>query len=147
MLLCTQTVAVDHEVITTRRSGNHHPNVWGDHFLAYVDLPGANEEEKKHEVLKEVRNMLVMTPSNSLEKLEPINTIQCLGLAYHFESEIDESLSYMYTHYEEYWIGDLHAIALCFRLLRQQGYCVSCGVRSQDLGPCMTPDPRPQPRT
>ncbi|KAH0736672.1 hypothetical protein KY285_012379 [Solanum tuberosum] len=127
MLLCTQTVAVDHEFIITRRAGNHHPNVWGDHFLAYVDLSGANEEEKKHEVLKEeVRNMLVMTPSNSLEKLELINTIQCLGLAYHFESEIDESLSYMHTHYEEHWIGDLHAIALCFRLLRQEGYYVSC---------------------
>ncbi|KAG5569812.1 hypothetical protein H5410_059578 [Solanum commersonii] len=111
MLLCTQTVEVDQEVIITRCDDNHHPNVWKDHFLAY----GANEEEKKHEVLKEeVRNMLVMTPSNSLEKLELINTIQCLRLAYHFESEIDESLSYMHNCYDEYWIGDLHAIALCF---------------------------------
>ncbi|KAH0710993.1 hypothetical protein KY284_012420 [Solanum tuberosum] len=128
MELCTQTVAADHEVIITRRSGSHHPTIWGDHFLAYADLPGVNEgEEKEHEDLKEeVRKMLVMAPSNSLEKLELINTIQCLGLAYHFESEIDESLSYMYTHYEEHWIGDLHAIALCFRLLRQQGHYVSC---------------------
>ncbi|PHT51522.1 hypothetical protein CQW23_05984 [Capsicum baccatum] len=74
--------------------------------------------------------MLVMAPSNSLQKLDLINTIQRLGVAYHFEREIEESLSYMYTHYEE-WIGevdgdDLHAIALCFRLLRQQGYLVSC---------------------
>jgi len=66
--------------------------------------------------------MLVMAPLNSLEKLELINTIQCLGVAYHFEHEIEEALSYMCTHYEEYWIGDLHDIALCFRLLRQQGY-------------------------
>ncbi|KAH0649958.1 hypothetical protein KY284_029870 [Solanum tuberosum] len=72
--------------------------------------------------------MLVMAPSNSLEKLELINTIQCLGVVYHFEREIEEALSYMCTHYhEEYWIGDLHDIALCFRLLRQQGYYVSCG--------------------
>lgn len=128
MELCTQTVAADHEVIITRRSGSHHPTLWGDHFLAYADLRGANEgEEKQHEDLKEeVRKMLVMAPSKSLEKLELINTIQCLGLGYHFQSEIDESLSYMYTHYEEYSIGDLHAIALCFRLLRQQGYYVSC---------------------
>ncbi|KAM3382954.1 terpene synthase 17 [Capsicum galapagoense] len=120
------------EVIITRRAGNHHPTIWGDHFLTYVDLPGANEgEEKQHEDLKEeVRKMLVMAPSKSLQKLDLINTIQRLGVAYHFEREIEESLSYMHTHYEE-WIGvvdghDLHAIALCFRLLRQQGYYVSC---------------------
>ncbi|KAM3382978.1 hypothetical protein P3S68_008553 [Capsicum galapagoense] len=131
MELCTQTVATD-EVIISRRDGNHRPTAWGNHFLMYADLPVANEEEEKqHEDLKEeVRKMLVMAPSNSLQKLHLINTIQRLGVAYHFEREIEESLSYMCTHYEE-WIGevdgdDLHAIALCFRLLRQQGYLVSC---------------------
>ncbi|XP_047252463.1 terpene synthase 17-like isoform X2 [Capsicum annuum] len=131
MELCTQTVATD-EFIISRRAGNHHPTAWGDHFLVYADLPVANEEEeKKHEDLKEeVRKMLVMTPSKSLQKLDLINTIQRLGVAYHFEHEIEESLSYMYTHYQE-WISefdgnDLHAISLCFRLLRQQGYYVSC---------------------
>ncbi|PHU07822.1 (-)-germacrene D synthase [Capsicum chinense] len=74
--------------------------------------------------------MLVMAPSKSLQKLDLINTSQRLGVAYQFEREIEESLSYMYTHYEE-WISevdgsDLHAIALCFRLLRQQGYYISC---------------------
>ncbi|KAF3650138.1 putative embryonic protein DC-8-like isoform X1 [Capsicum annuum] len=74
--------------------------------------------------------MLVMAPSKSLQKLDLINTIQRFCVDYHFAHEIEESLSYMYTHYEE-WISevdgnDLHAIALCFRLLRQQGYYVSC---------------------
>ncbi|PHU07965.1 (-)-germacrene D synthase, partial [Capsicum chinense] len=131
MELCTQTVATD-EVIISRRDGNHRPTAWGNHFLMYADLPVANEEEEKqHEDLKEeVRKMLVMTPSKSLQKLDLINTIQRLGVAYHFEHEIEESLSYMYTHYQE-WISefdgnDLHAISLCFRLLRQQGYYVSC---------------------
>ncbi|KAF3674077.1 putative polygalacturonase-like [Capsicum annuum] len=89
------------------------------------------EEEKQHEDLKEeVKKMLVMAPSKSLQKLDLINTIQRFCVDYHFAHEIEESLSYMYTHYEE-WISevdgnDLHAIALCFRLLRQQGYYVSC---------------------
>ncbi|PHT73341.1 hypothetical protein T459_24126 [Capsicum annuum] len=133
MELCTQTI-VANEVKITRRSGNHHPTIWGNHFLAYADLSVANEEEEKqHDDLKEeVRKMLVMmAPSKYLQKLDLINTIQRLGIAYHFECEIEESLSYMYTCYEE-WIDevdddDLHAIAICFRLLRQQGYYVSCG--------------------
>ncbi|KAM3216239.1 hypothetical protein P3L10_025680 [Capsicum annuum] len=84
--------------------------------------------------------MLVMLPSKSFQKLDLINTIQRLGVAYHFEHEIEESLSYMYTHYEE-WIDkvdgdDLHGIALCFRLLRQQGYYMLLGssLTSDDQG-------------
>ncbi|PHT51526.1 hypothetical protein CQW23_05988, partial [Capsicum baccatum] len=90
------------------------------------------EEEKQHDDLKEeVRKMLVMmAPSKYLQKLDLINTIQRFGIAYHFERE---SLSYMYTCYEE-WIDevdddDLHAIAICFQLLRQQGYYVSYAFR------------------
>ncbi|KAH0654516.1 hypothetical protein KY289_032194 [Solanum tuberosum] len=125
----------DGEAEITRRSDNHHPTVWGDHFLAYANLSGANEwEEKEHKDLKEeVRKMLVISPSKSLQKLGLINTIQLLGVAYHFEHEIEESLSEIYNGYEE-WIGefgeshDLHVVALSFRLLRQQGYYVSSDV-------------------
>ncbi|KAH0654688.1 hypothetical protein KY289_032366 [Solanum tuberosum] len=119
------------EMEITRRCANHHPSVWGDHFLAYANLLGANEwEEKEHEDQKGgVRKMLVMAPSKSLQKLELINTIQLLGVAYHFEHYIEQSLSEIFNDYEE-WIGefgesDLHAVALSFRLLRQQGYYVS----------------------
>ncbi|XP_027774336.1 probable terpene synthase 3 [Solanum pennellii] len=122
------------EAKITRRSDNHHPSVWGDHFLAYANLLGANEwEEKEHKDLKEgVRKMLVISPSKSLQKLELINTIQLLGVSYHFEHEIEESLSEICNGYEE-WIGefgesDLHVVALSFRLLRQQGYYVSSDV-------------------
>ncbi|XP_060191001.1 sesquiterpene synthase 15b-like isoform X2 [Lycium barbarum] len=122
------------EAKITRRSDNHHPTIWGDHFLAYAHLSGATEWEKReHEDLKEeVRKMLEMSPSKSLQKLDLINTIQLLGVAYHFENEIAESLSNFYTCYEE-WIStvnesDLHAVALSFRLLRQQGYYVSSDV-------------------
>ncbi|XP_059284195.1 sesquiterpene synthase 15b-like isoform X2 [Lycium ferocissimum] len=122
------------EAKITRRSDNHHPTIWGDHFLAYAHLSGATEwEEREHEDLKEeVRKMLEISPSKSLQELDLINTIQLLGVAYHFENEIEESLSNFYTCYEE-WISkvnesDLHAVALSFRLLRQQGYYVSSDV-------------------
>ncbi|KAG5596822.1 hypothetical protein H5410_038054 [Solanum commersonii] len=118
------------EVEITRRCANHHPSVWGDHFLTYANLLGTNEwEEKEHEDQKGVRKMLGMAPSKSLQKLDLINTIQLLGVAYHFEHCIEESLSEIFNDYEE-WIGEfgesnLHAVALSFRLLRQQGYYVS----------------------
>ncbi|KAM3360004.1 hypothetical protein P3S68_019715 [Capsicum galapagoense] len=94
------------EVEITRRSDNHHPSVWGDHFLAYADLSGANEWlEKEHEDLKEKLTILKMRLRN-----------QCN----------------IYNSYEE-WIGeidesDLHVVALSFRLLRQQGFYVSSDV-------------------
>ncbi|KAF3663532.1 Sesquiterpene synthase [Capsicum annuum] len=120
------------EAEITRRCANHHPTVWGDHFLAYANLMGATEwEGKEHEDLKEeVRKMLVMFPSKSMQNLDLINTIQLLGVAYHFEKEIEESLSEVYNSYEEWIIGevDLHVVALSFRLLRQQGYYVSSDV-------------------
>ncbi|XP_009757762.1 sesquiterpene synthase 15b-like isoform X2 [Nicotiana tabacum] len=122
------------EAEVTRRCGNHHPTVWGDHFLAYSHLSGANEWEKKqHEHLKEeVRKMLVMAPSKSLQNLDLINAIQCLGVAYHFEHEIEESLAFIYSCYDqlngEADETDLHTVALRFRLLRQHGYYVSSDV-------------------
>ncbi|XP_016504543.2 sesquiterpene synthase 15-like [Nicotiana tabacum] len=117
-----------------RRCDNHHPTVWGDHFLAYAHLSGANEwEEKEHEVLKEeVRKMLEMASSKSLQNLDLINAIQCLGVAYHFEHEILKSLAYICNCYEELNgeadETDLHLVALRFRLLRQHGYYVSSDV-------------------
>ncbi|KAK7257304.1 hypothetical protein RIF29_31176 [Crotalaria pallida] len=55
-----------------------------------------------------------------------IDSIQRLGLYYHFELEIEEVLQQIYKNYVENSIlslnEDLHSLALLFRLLRQQGY-------------------------
>lgn len=95
-----------------------------------------SEEGQEHERLKEeVRKMLIRTPDKSCRKMELIDTIQRLGLAYHFESEIEEwLLSIMleanHDHEEQFMQkdgNDLHMVALRFRLLRQHGHYVSCG--------------------
>ncbi|KAF8029949.1 hypothetical protein BT93_E2386 [Corymbia citriodora subsp. variegata] len=91
--------------LAERRSRNFNPSIWGDYFLKYT------------------------SDSNSM-KLNLIDQIQRLGLAYHFETEIDEQLEQLHKSYFEFHHGnnddDLHTIALLFRLLRQQGYNVSC---------------------
>ena len=65
-----------------------------------------------------------------LEQLELIDTLQRLGLSYHFESEMKRILEGLYNNYhcgntrkEE----NLYVTALKFRLLRQHGYKVSEG--------------------
>ena len=100
-----------------------------------------SEEEQEHEQLKEeVRKMLVETPDNSCKKLELIDAIQRLGVAYHFESEIEASVRSMFAAYNDHGAdeeqfmqedgrNELHTVALAFRLLRHHGHYVSCGKR------------------
>ncbi|KAI6680423.1 hypothetical protein NL676_034304 [Syzygium grande] len=62
------------------------------------------------------------------QKLNLIDQLQRLGIAYHFEIEIDQQLEQIHKSYFEFHGGDdnnLHTVALLFRLLRQQGYTIS----------------------
>ncbi|KAL0443445.1 UNVERIFIED_CONTAM: Germacrene-D synthase [Sesamum latifolium] len=88
------------------------------------------EEEELQRQKNMVRTMLAQTPDDSPQKLELIDVVQRLGVGYHFEEEIDKSLRYIHDTYLEYSSkdSDLRTIALRFRLLRQQGYPVSCDV-------------------
>ncbi|KAK4398462.1 Bicyclogermacrene synthase [Sesamum angolense] len=112
-----------------RRSVKYHPSIWGDHFLTYASTK--TEEEKELQRQKEmVKKVLARVPDHSSHKLELIDSIQRLGVSYHFEEEIEKSLQCMHDTY----LGcsskdnDLRTVALRFRLLRQQGYRVSCDV-------------------
>ncbi|KAL2476212.1 Terpenoid synthase 17 [Abeliophyllum distichum] len=116
-----------------RRSVTYHPTVWGDYFLVYNShltdiLP--NEEQKCQILREEVKKLLVANPDDSLLKLDLIDAIQRLGVGYHFVTEIEKSLKYVYDTYEIYGKqdNDLYTTALRFRLLRQHGYFVSCDV-------------------
>nr|AIO10966.1 TPS03 [Liquidambar formosana]AMD82311.1 alpha, beta-caryophyllene synthase [Liquidambar formosana] len=122
-----------HEVI--RRSANYHPSTWGDCFT--VSIPGTKkpdlEVETRITLLKnEVQTMLRDAASKpSLEEMILIDALQRLGVAYHFENEIEEAIMSIYnTHgkYESDVDDDLYVVALRFRLLRQKGFSVSCDV-------------------
>ncbi|GMY31977.1 (-)-germacrene D synthase [Fagus crenata] len=95
---------------------------------------GADTDDKSmqqvQELKEEVKRMLMAPTEKPLEKLDLIDKIQRLGVSYHFESEINEILQKMHNNPPECNNGDsdehLYTIALWFRLLRQQGYNVSC---------------------
>ncbi|XP_022858510.1 beta-caryophyllene synthase-like [Olea europaea var. sylvestris] len=106
-----------------RRSVTYHPTVWGDYFLDY--------DSNLTSLKEEVKQLLLDTPHDSLHILDLIEAIQCLGVGYHFVTEIEKSLKYAYDTYIESCgkqNNDFRTIALRFRLLRQQGYYVSCDV-------------------
>ncbi|TYJ39002.1 hypothetical protein E1A91_A04G034800v1 [Gossypium mustelinum] len=82
--------------------------------------------------------MMLGNMVDSLEKLELIDTLQRLGLSYHFEAEINKTLKNISIDRigTVAWKKDnLYATALEFRLLRQHGYKVD-----QDVFTCFMDD-------
>nr|BBD88588.1 beta-caryophyllene synthase [Zanthoxylum piperitum] len=115
-----------------RRSSNYHPSIWGDHFImSSNDIKPDQEIEKRIETLKvEVEKMLSNAASKFRidEIITLVDELQRLGVAYHFENQIKEALQSIYINSnndvkDDH--NDLYKVALCFRLLRQQGYKVS----------------------
>nr|BDN86181.1 isoprene synthase [Bauhinia variegata] len=120
------------EVTTDRRNTTHYePTLWTYEFLQ--SLKNDYADVKNKDIVTKLREDVrrIIKDENEAElftKLELIDDIQRLGLSYHFEKEIQETLhrfvslekSFGTTSYRS-----LHEAALTFRLLRQHGYDVS----------------------
>ncbi|XP_040988312.1 (-)-germacrene D synthase-like [Juglans microcarpa x Juglans regia] len=115
-----------------RRSANFQPSIWGDHFLSYASefLETDVKMRQQIEELKEnVRTMLTATVEKPSQKLNLVDAIQRLGVSYHFDNEIQAILQQLQKTHESddpENNDDLYTVALLFRLLRQDGYYVSC---------------------
>ncbi|KAI5333884.1 hypothetical protein L3X38_024016 [Prunus dulcis] len=75
---------------------------------------------------------MIMAPmlKNPSKNLELIDEIQRSGISLHFENEVEEVLQQIHKNSyggDEENDFELFTTALRFRLLRQQGYKVSCG--------------------
>ncbi|TYJ38904.1 hypothetical protein E1A91_A04G026800v1 [Gossypium mustelinum] len=104
------------------------PSIWGDVFLNCPDKNIDAETEKHHQQLKEeVRKMIVAPMANSTQKLPFIDSVQRLGVSYHFTKEIEDELENIY-HNDNDAENDLYTTSLRFRLLREHGFNVSCEV-------------------
>ncbi|ONI12954.1 hypothetical protein PRUPE_4G193900, partial [Prunus persica] len=116
------------------RTANFHPSIWGDRFINYdysehkITHAQKQVDELKEIVRREVFTNLKAGGDGFAHQLKLIEAIQRLGVAYHFEREIEEALERIHgTTCHDHYDGDLHSVALGFRLLRQHGYNVSCG--------------------
>ncbi|KAL6127344.1 hypothetical protein ACLB2K_075385 [Fragaria x ananassa] len=107
------------------------PCIWDDHFLSYSTTEVDIKLEQHVRELKEEVKRILMDPANvsGSQQIDLVNDLQRLGVAYHFENEIDEILKQIHHNYS---CGtdddDLYTTALRFRLLRQHGYNISCDI-------------------
>lgn len=84
-------------------------------------------QEQHTELKQEVRRMITATANKLAHKLHMIDAVQRLCVAYHFEKEIEDELgkiSYDLDNGNE----DLYTVSLRFRLFRQKGVKISCGM-------------------
>uniref|UniRef100_A0A7N2MBQ2 Uncharacterized protein n=1 Tax=Quercus lobata TaxID=97700 RepID=A0A7N2MBQ2_QUELO len=115
-----------------RRTANFHPSIWGDRFINNTSLDKDIHLRKVRELVElkdKVRNELFAITDHLSQQLGLIDAVQRLGVAYHFEREIQEALEHIYTTFNnKNDVDDLYKVSLSFRLLRQEGFKVSCDV-------------------
>lgn len=66
-----------------------------------------------------------MSTIDTVEMVNLVDTIEHLGIGYHFKRDIDDALCHL--HDAKLDSCDVHHVATRFRLLRQHGFNVSSG--------------------
>ncbi|PNY15989.1 (-)-germacrene D synthase-like protein [Trifolium pratense] len=118
----------------TRPCVNFPPSIWGDVFLQYDSESLEINMKKQIQIEKEeVRKIFLSSKNDIAQKLNFIDSLQRLGISYHFEREMDETLEQIhnsFTNNKEITSteGGLHFLALAFRLLRQKGHHISSDI-------------------
>ncbi|XP_042060897.1 (-)-5-epieremophilene synthase STPS3-like [Salvia splendens] len=110
-----------------RPEANFSPSLWGDRFINYISDSNVTEKYSKTvEVLKnDVKSLLTTPETKMIDTMNLIDTIERLGIAYHFENEIEEILQHYFhlnTNYQDDEVYDLYTVSLHFRLFRQHGH-------------------------
>ncbi|KAK7341145.1 hypothetical protein VNO80_24070 [Phaseolus coccineus] len=124
--------------ILSRRSANYKPNIWKYQFLQSLGSKYHKDEFATllNKRMLEVKS-LFLQEEDILKKLKLVDWIQKLGLANHFQTEINgflESIAvYVKTSNLNLSSEHLHVSALCFRLLRNHGYAVLPDILSKFL--------------
>ncbi|KAJ6854520.1 hypothetical protein NC651_039445 [Populus alba x Populus x berolinensis] len=123
---CMVATGDDDQIV--RRSANYQTSMWDYDFVQSLTSKYKGEPYiARSEKLKANIRMMLANASKPLDQLELIDTLERLGLSYHFVDEIKSTLKSLFdeNHIENTeTVHDLYATALEFRLLRQRGYLV-----------------------
>nr|QOC69157.1 linalool synthase [Wurfbainia longiligularis] len=129
-----QCSAADKKSPAARRSSPYQPNMWNNDYIQSLtaESPSKGEEEdrttKRLMLLKERISEVICEKKEVEEQLRLIDHLQQLGVAYHFKDDIKGSLRNFHASLEEIsstFKEDLHATALLFRLLRENGFSIT----------------------
>ncbi|KAF5458382.1 hypothetical protein F2P56_022413 [Juglans regia] len=109
-----------------RRSANYHPTIWDPNLIQSLSTPYTYEfHSTRLEQLKQ--NAKCLLTSNNKDPcflLKLIDTVQRLGVAYHFEKEIEVALNLCYPDLTT----NLFQTALHFCIAREHGFPISSDV-------------------
>ncbi|KAL6643118.1 hypothetical protein ACP70R_021299 [Stipagrostis hirtigluma subsp. patula] len=132
MATCSSVVASASQEGMQHKPRTYTPSPWGDFFMHHQ--PCAPSElllmkEKAQVKEEEVRQIIIDTGASSelVLKLELVDTLQRIGVDYHYMKEIDELLRSIYDTKGE-GCDELYITSLWFYLLRKHGYSVSSDV-------------------
>ncbi|WCJ33076.1 Terpenoid cyclases/Protein prenyltransferases superfamily protein [Euphorbia peplus] len=112
---------------------NNPQSVWGQTFSSLAPKDSELESHfKEVEAMKaQVKNMLLNSRREITENIQFINLLCRLGVAYHFDDEINEQLNHIFTILPKVLEDndyELFTLANLFRILRQYGYRMDCNV-------------------
>ncbi|XP_071918653.1 viridiflorene synthase-like [Coffea arabica] len=121
---------------TARPLADFPENIWADHIAPFtLDKQEYEKCEREIQILKaEVASMVLATGKTMTERFDFIDKIERLGVSHHFDIEIENQLQEffnVYANFGEYSAYDLSSAALQFRLFRQHGFNISCGIFDQ----------------
>ncbi|KAG6525042.1 terpene synthase 10-like [Zingiber officinale] len=118
-----------------RRSSTHYqPNSWSNDYIQplIVNSPVEEKDQTTRIVLLKERIREVICEKKEVEEqLRLIDHLQQLGVAYHFKDDIKDALTSIHGSLEDIIslqlkdTDDVHATALLFRLLRQNGFSIT----------------------
>ncbi|KAK3200100.1 hypothetical protein Dsin_023515 [Dipteronia sinensis] len=112
-------------------------NIWKDTDAFFASAASRISEYDQtysgqiEELKDKVKEMLIAPTTDPVEKVIFINSLCRLGVSYHFEDEIDHQLNHILAAQPNLNINmdyDLYGVSLLFRVFRQHGYKISCGV-------------------
>ncbi|TVU49099.1 hypothetical protein EJB05_00390, partial [Eragrostis curvula] len=108
------------------------PSVWGDYFLDHRPCNTSQlvtMKERAHAMEEDVRQTILDAAASYdlIQKLELVDTLQRIGVDYHYQEEVHELLRHVYDD-SDGGSDDLYVTSLRFYLLRKHGYTVSSDV-------------------